>query len=198
MQRMRLRIWTWLAAPALAAGCASPPPRSENPVVTAAPVLTELPAFPGLEQTLSATVRIEGQPSLAARTVIVPDLKEPPLTDAEKKALGIRDEGKDLLAFYQPRVGPEHGRSDTDRGGVSTEIHGSGQLAARMQTSVHKTGVDPHSLGGPGVISDILARRVGHVSPFVSSIYGYGPSVYIVTGVDQERIVAGKHTRVGQ
>lgn len=171
-------------------GCAAQPKTPTEPP----PNLTELPRFGELEQTLSATVLVEGRPSRASENRLTPDFKEPPLTEKEKKALGIRDDSH-LLAFYEKPRGPEHGVS-THESRIDTVISGrAGGL----------TRVNPHLEPWLKVHGDtakydsyLLAARVAAMSPLPSTIYGYGPAVYVITAVDRDRRVAGRHTRVGQ
>jgi hypothetical protein len=171
-------------------GCASQP----KPAAPPPPNLTELPEFPELQQTLPINVRVEGRTTPAAAVRLVPDYTEPPLTEKEKKALGIRDD-KNVLAFYQKPRGPEHGVS-TNESRVETVIQGhAGGVAMRNPHGERLVAIH----GAPAKYdSYMFATRVAWASPLPSKIYGYVPAVYVVTAIDGERHVAGRHTRVGQ
>lgn len=158
------------------------------------PSLTELPRFDELQQTIPAKILVEGRSSRAADRRLTPDFKEPPLTEKERKALGIPDD-RQLLAFYEKPRGPEHGVS-TQESRIDTVISGkAGGLA--MRSSHLEPWLAVHGETAK-YDSYLLAARVAAMSPLPSTIYGYGPAVYVITAIDRERRVADHHSRVGQ
>lgn len=84
---------------------------SPEQAVRAKPTLAELPAAElKRERTIAAKISVEDY-SRASRHRIVPDYTEPPLSPEEKAALGEDKPkpGDELLAFYRPHRGTEHG-----------------------------------------------------------------------------------------
>lgn len=119
---MQIQVGIRFAAALLAAGamlgCAKShesvearPAVSPSDATHADPTLAELPDLTNkYERTIAAKVGVL-EMNKPPRVRIVADYKEPPLTPEEKAAVGEDKPkpGDDLLAFYRPERGPEHG-----------------------------------------------------------------------------------------
>src|SRR5215468_10467717 len=107
-----------LGAASTLLGCTKPaqsinaqPAGMRDEAVQASPTLDELPDLSAkYERTIAAKVSVQDM-NRPPRVRIVQDYKEPPLTAEEKAATGADQPkpGDDLLAFYRPERGPEHG-----------------------------------------------------------------------------------------
>ncbi|RMF74176.1 MAG: hypothetical protein D6744_14800 [Planctomycetota bacterium] len=89
----------------LAVGCAE---RNAAPPAAHAPMLEELPSAEAHERVIPASVGVEGRGD-APQESLAEALREPELTPEEKEAIGETDPPIDVLAFYRPERGPEHG-----------------------------------------------------------------------------------------
>lgn len=114
-------VVTAFVAALLACGCAR-----TRPSISAPPTQDELAKLEPPVRSIAANVGVEGEDTNAHVVWVVPP--EPiKLTEEEKHILGL-DEAKnkdDLLAFYHPQRGPEHGVY-YERGGVRTFTFGIG------------------------------------------------------------------------
>lgn len=159
-----MRLLVTAAALMFLGGCAAPAPRSDaakapadqphaasatrtgapasstgtpDPeLATMAPGTAELPNFGGTRRTLPAKIGVERYDS-PPRKQIVADYSKVNYTEAEKKYLAEEAAKKakdDLLAFYRPERGTEHGVSPFEGGG---QIARFGRAGAGASTFVY-------------------------------------------------------------
>ena len=96
-----------LALPGLicfAGGCA----QTAAPITAHAPTLEELPPPDARERVLPVRVGVDGRGN-EPQVSLAPTFEAPELTPEEKEAVGETDPPFDVLAFYRPARGPEHG-----------------------------------------------------------------------------------------
>ncbi len=108
-------------------GSISPDPQ----LATMAPSSAELPDFSRTRRTLPAKIGVERYDSPPTKR-LVPDYSKLALTEAQKKYLAEEEAKKakdDLLAFYRPERGTEHGVSPFDGGG-QIDRHGAAGAGA--------------------------------------------------------------------
>ena len=120
----------------IAGGC-----RQADRVTVVPPTRAELPTFEEVEARLPISVGVAGA-GATPQTRIVPEYREIELTPQERAAIGEPVEPEpDVLAFYRPPRGPEHGVS-------------AGTFAMRAGIG---------GLGGPSVGHAVVGQRFGRL-----------------------------------
>lgn len=123
--------------PALVSGVSRPDSGSLSPdpvLTTAAPWRGELPDFKATQRSIPAKIGVE-RFDFVPRRRIVADYSKVQLTEEEKKLLADEAAKKpkdDLLAFYRPQRGTEHGVSPLE-GGMAVGSYGLGGAAVGLQ-----------------------------------------------------------------
>ncbi len=171
----------------LTAGCASEPKR-----VAAAPSPDELPNLPTREDSyVQASIgadRDRDQP----RHVLVPEFKEPPLTQEEKEATDQLDPPyKPLLFAYKRRV---PGYAVGVESGIATAVE---PAADNIGTERATHNIHAGNIGGPLVgVDRFISRILGHY-PKSRSAYS-GPAEYPDVGIGDRRDPAKAMRRRGE
>lgn len=175
-----------LIAAVAATGC-----RNSGPSLSAArPTLDELPSIPGLERTLPVKVGVEGAAE-APRVPLVPELKEPELTQQERVALGMDrpDPGQELLALYRPPRDASDGVSP-DSGGSTVGVDGFGGALVFRDVARGRSGVCELNPPPGGILPFVRTRAM---------FYSAGPSrvgvdfpSWLLVGEDQARRAAAR------
>lgn len=184
-----------------AGGCASPAPVSTaaptpppSDAVHASPTLAELPdlATP-YQRSIAAKVgvhTVDRQP----RVRIVPDGAEPPLTPEEEAALAAKSppQADDLLGFYRPERGTEHGVMPLESV-ASSQSYGRGGAFVGLAPELRKTG----TWGVAGYNAGVhFATRVSATSYIQETRkVGVGPESRVQSGEGVERRAAARQDR---
>jgi hypothetical protein len=142
----------FLAAVGLVAagGC-----KQADRAVSAPPSHAELPTFEELGHRLPIVVGVEGA-SRVPRVVIVPQYEPIALTPEEREALGEKElPVPDVLLFYRPPRGPEHGVSSESFQAL-IGIGGVGGALVGHDAVYPRVGI--HGFAGHHAYLDTLAR----------------------------------------
>jgi len=176
--KMILRI-AFLALAGLVAtvGC-----QQADRAVSAPPSHAELPTFEALEPTLPALIGVAGAGD-APRVIIVPRYEEIALTPEEREALGEEEPPEpDVLLFYRPPRGPEHGVSPgsfemlTGSGRMGGALVGHDSVYPRFGTyGVAGRHSSPHVFARPGAMVGRPRAPAGDVGRIWAVEIGQGP-----------------------
>lgn len=179
----------------LAAGCAGPDRLSAATATPPAP--GELPQFKYLERRAAATVAVDDPSGSFTRVRIVPEFREVKPTPQEQQILGIQEPPKDEFAIlYRPPPTPERG-IDPIEGGLKTGTYGLGGADARAYGEVSTLSLIYGWGGAACGVYPLTTRMAGVWGPREPSA-GVGGRDEILTGTEQKRTVAGRHTRLNE
>jgi len=167
-----------------------------SPAAAAPSAPTELPRFEHLERRGAATVAVDDPSGSFTRVRVVPEFKEVKPTPQEKQILGIQEPPKDEFAIlYRPPPTPERG-IDPIGSGLITGTYGLGGADARTYGEVSPILI--YGWGGASTAVYPVAARMADVWWPREPTASIGGRDEVLTGIDQKRTVAGRHTRLNE
>lgn len=176
-------------------GCQSAvEPRSE---ITAAPTLDELPNLKDpYERKIAAKIDFEGSRE-TTRIKIVPDFKPVEPTPEEKAILGEprKSVSDELLAFYRPPRGPEHGVSPREGGAQYASFRA---YAVGIDVDPSRGGANYYVFGEAGrhALPHSISREGAAVYGSQGLIIGYGLDYAVRIGYNPPRSKAERAPRL--